>query len=322
MGAECIISGIRPQIAQTVVALGIEFGDIPTKATLADALRHVLRPGRIRHRPPRRAAGVMERIPIYKIGDVLLVSIQIDLQDQDAINAAGRPRRPDRRHRRRRRRHRHLRAGGRRQLHRSDAVHHRRGVARARRPDGRRRHASGGGDHARRARPVAARRRDRARRRAGPRPVVGAQSTTRPTAMASGDDPDDVVMRATVRTDRGSPPTPTSCASAKLVRPCAARAGLSLVDQTKLITAASELARNTLVYGGGGEAALSVRPRRSPDGVRVVFVDHGPGHRRRRTRAAGRMDQRHGSRARPVRVAATGRPRSRSRPRSESGRGW
>ena len=39
MGAECIISGIRPQIAQTVVALGIEFGDIPTKATLADALR-------------------------------------------------------------------------------------------------------------------------------------------------------------------------------------------------------------------------------------------------------------------------------------------
>jgi len=43
MGAECIISGIRPQIAQTVVALGIEFGDIPTKATLSDALQHVLR---------------------------------------------------------------------------------------------------------------------------------------------------------------------------------------------------------------------------------------------------------------------------------------
>jgi rsbT co-antagonist protein RsbR len=42
MGAECIISGIRPQIAQTIVALGIEFGDIVTKATLADALRHAL----------------------------------------------------------------------------------------------------------------------------------------------------------------------------------------------------------------------------------------------------------------------------------------
>jgi rsbT co-antagonist protein RsbR len=43
MGAECIISGIRPQIAQTIVALGIEFGDIATKASLADALRHALR---------------------------------------------------------------------------------------------------------------------------------------------------------------------------------------------------------------------------------------------------------------------------------------
>jgi rsbT co-antagonist protein RsbR len=43
MGAECIISGIRPQIAQTVVALGIEFGDIVTKSTLADALVHALR---------------------------------------------------------------------------------------------------------------------------------------------------------------------------------------------------------------------------------------------------------------------------------------
>jgi rsbT co-antagonist protein RsbR len=43
LGAECIISGIRPQVAQTIVALGIEFGDIATKATLADALVHALR---------------------------------------------------------------------------------------------------------------------------------------------------------------------------------------------------------------------------------------------------------------------------------------
>jgi rsbT co-antagonist protein RsbR len=43
LGAECIISGIRPQIAQTVVGLGIEFGDISTKATLADALLLALR---------------------------------------------------------------------------------------------------------------------------------------------------------------------------------------------------------------------------------------------------------------------------------------
>jgi rsbT co-antagonist protein RsbR len=43
MGAECIISGIRPQIAQTIVALGIEFGEIMTKASMADALRAALR---------------------------------------------------------------------------------------------------------------------------------------------------------------------------------------------------------------------------------------------------------------------------------------
>jgi len=42
LGAECVISGIRPQVAQTIVALGIEFGDIATKATLADALVHAL----------------------------------------------------------------------------------------------------------------------------------------------------------------------------------------------------------------------------------------------------------------------------------------
>ncbi|MFI0240211.1 STAS domain-containing protein [Streptomyces sp. NPDC016845] len=42
MGATCTISGVRPQIAQTLVALGVEFGDIPTKATLADALRFAL----------------------------------------------------------------------------------------------------------------------------------------------------------------------------------------------------------------------------------------------------------------------------------------
>jgi rsbT co-antagonist protein RsbR len=42
LGAECIICGIRPQVAQTIVSLGIEFGDIATKATLADALRHAL----------------------------------------------------------------------------------------------------------------------------------------------------------------------------------------------------------------------------------------------------------------------------------------
>jgi len=43
LGADCIISGIRPQVAQTIVSLGIEFGDIATKASLADALGLALR---------------------------------------------------------------------------------------------------------------------------------------------------------------------------------------------------------------------------------------------------------------------------------------
>jgi rsbT co-antagonist protein RsbR len=43
LGAECTLSGIRPQVSQTIVSLGIEFGDIATKATLADALAHALR---------------------------------------------------------------------------------------------------------------------------------------------------------------------------------------------------------------------------------------------------------------------------------------
>jgi serine/threonine-protein kinase RsbT len=63
----------------------------------------------------------------------------------------------------------------------------------------------------------------------------------------------------------------------QLVRECAIFQGLSLVDQTKLVTAASELARNTLVHGGGGDMhlqALNDGPRR---GVKVMFVDSGPG---------------------------------------------
>ncbi|MEV4415132.1 STAS domain-containing protein [Catellatospora sp. NPDC049609] len=56
MGAECIISGIRPQIAQTIVTLGIEFGDIATKATLADALRHAIRRGNAELRAAKREA--------------------------------------------------------------------------------------------------------------------------------------------------------------------------------------------------------------------------------------------------------------------------
>jgi serine/threonine-protein kinase RsbT len=61
------------------------------------------------------------------------------------------------------------------------------------------------------------------------------------------------------------------------VRRQAVKINLSLVDQTKIVTAASELARNMLIYGGGGEATLEVLQEGVRHGLRVHFVDHGPG---------------------------------------------
>jgi len=60
-------------------------------------------------------------------------------------------------------------------------------------------------------------------------------------------------------------------------RVAATEAGLSLVDQTKLVTAASELARNTLIYGGGGLARIDVVEFIGRKGVRISFEDQGPG---------------------------------------------
>lgn len=61
------------------------------------------------------------------------------------------------------------------------------------------------------------------------------------------------------------------------VRRVAQECGLRLVDQTKLITAASELARNTVTYGGGGEMDWEILEDGVRAGVRLVFRDQGPG---------------------------------------------
>jgi serine/threonine-protein kinase RsbT len=62
------------------------------------------------------------------------------------------------------------------------------------------------------------------------------------------------------------------------VRNAAAASGLSLVDQTKLVTAASELARNTLIHGGGGVARVeAVKSAAGRAGVKLYFTDEGPG---------------------------------------------
>ena len=63
----------------------------------------------------------------------------------------------------------------------------------------------------------------------------------------------------------------------QVVRAQASAARLSLVDQTKLVTAASELARNTLVHGGSGVARVETVECAGKRGVKAVFTDTGPG---------------------------------------------
>ena len=62
----------------------------------------------------------------------------------------------------------------------------------------------------------------------------------------------------------------------RVVREKTSKLGFSLVDQTKLVTAASELARNTLIYGGGG--VMHMETLNGPRvGLRLIFEDNGPG---------------------------------------------
>jgi len=63
----------------------------------------------------------------------------------------------------------------------------------------------------------------------------------------------------------------------QITRERAIAQGFSLVDQTKIVTAASELARNTLDYGGGGEVIFQLLFEGARKGVRLSFVDRGPG---------------------------------------------
>jgi serine/threonine-protein kinase RsbT len=69
---------------------------------------------------------------------------------------------------------------------------------------------------------------------------------------------------------------PDVVAVRRRVREASARLGFSLVDQTKVVTAASELARNTVIYGGGGTMQMELLngPR---NGLRLTFEDKGPG---------------------------------------------
>ena len=65
--------------------------------------------------------------------------------------------------------------------------------------------------------------------------------------------------------------------SRQTVRKLTQQISFSLVDQTKMITAASELSRNTVVYGGGGEMRWQVVANGTKTGLRLAFEDKGPG---------------------------------------------
>jgi serine/threonine-protein kinase RsbT len=63
----------------------------------------------------------------------------------------------------------------------------------------------------------------------------------------------------------------------QLAREWAISLGFGLVDQTKIVTAASELARNTVIYGGGGTVRLQAMNDGARRGLRLTFEDQGPG---------------------------------------------
>ena len=63
----------------------------------------------------------------------------------------------------------------------------------------------------------------------------------------------------------------------KAVRERAIAAGFSLVEQTKIVTAASELGRNTIQYGGGGRVTITMVTNGTRRGLRLEFIDQGPG---------------------------------------------
>jgi serine/threonine-protein kinase RsbT len=60
-------------------------------------------------------------------------------------------------------------------------------------------------------------------------------------------------------------------------RKWAVEAGFSIIDQTKIVTAASELARNAIIYGGGGTVTINLVTNGARKGMRLIFADKGPG---------------------------------------------
>ncbi len=304
MGADAIISGIRPQIAQTIVHLGIDLrghhhqGDAGGRAVAGDEARRLRGDqGQARRRHRLRGRGMTTRIPILRMGGTLLVTIQVDLQDQTALalqddladriqdtgatgvlidisaleivdSFIGR-----------------MLAGissiakvlGAKSvvvgmqpavaitlvelglsLHGvRTALNVERGMALLRQADEadadlESNLAVGDGDPS----DLERCRRCRSRLRPRARPVTASDAASGSLPIRS--EPDIVLSR-------------------QLVRKLTQELKFSLVDQTKMITAASELSRNTLIYGGGGAMEWAFVQSGVRTGLRLAFVDQGPG---------------------------------------------
>ena len=309
MGADCIISGIRPQIAQTIVHLGVDLGTVVTKATLADAFAIALRrlglavvqgrtrgeaPAATARRQPHPQIGPrtdVERIPILKMGEYLLVTIQVDMHDrlamtlQDDLTSRSSARAP-----------------------RACSSTSRR--SRLSTPSS----AGCSADIAAMSRVL-----DAETVVVGMRPAVaitlvelGLSLTGVRTALnvERGMDLLRAPNQGTARrmtvllSDQRAVQTAEDVVAIRqAVRQRAVELGFNLVDQTKIVTAASELARNTVQYGGGGtvtiEALEEARTPWAPSDLR----GQRPRHPRRRAGDEGRLHDRRRARARPERRA-------------------
>jgi serine/threonine-protein kinase RsbT len=107
---------------------------------------------------------------------------------------------------------------------------------------------------------------------------MNVESSQRRMAAYMRDHQDKVVGRWTERVVAGLRGRSSAAEVRRELDDLYAQAGLSLVDQTKVVTAASELARNALVHGGGGTARVEVvTSDRGKGGVRIGFTDDGPG---------------------------------------------
>ena len=208
----------------------------------------------------------MERIPILKMGEFLLVTIQVDMHDRLALTLQDDLTERIVQHRRARRPHRHLGPRDGRLVHRPDDRQHRGDGARPRRRDGRGRHAPGGRHHPGRAGPVAAGRAHRAQRRAG---------MARLRELLDDREPRMVVQRAE------TVPAP------HVRRRRAGAAGRAAAGRSSWASAWSTRRRSSRrpassratpsTYGGGGTARLEALQDGGRRGLRLIFEDKGPG---------------------------------------------